>query len=155
MARFKMELPTEIIKQMETVNKNADKIFGEMTKAGAEVAAQNMRANAPDNLKAYVRLTKTYKTPSDDGINTKAMVKGYIPFSDPNRKGFSRAGGNGDTYTTTEGVPAEFLANLYEHGRSNSPFPKKPFVRKSFNKAQIEEAMLKAQAKASGGLLDE
>lgn len=155
MARFKMELPTEIIKQMETVNKNADKIFGEMTKAGAEVAAQNMRANAPSDLQPYVRVGKTFKTPSDNGINTEAYVSGYIPFSDPNRKYFSRAGGNGKTYKTTLGVPAEFLANLYEYGRSTSPFPKKPFLRKSFNKGQIEEAMLLAQAKASGGLLDE
>lgn len=155
MAKFKMELPTEIIKQMETVNKNADKIFGEMTKAGAEVVAENMRANAPDALKPFVKISKTYKTPSDDGINTNAMVKGYIPFSDPNRKGFTRKGGSGKQYTTTEGVPAEFLANLYEYGRSTSPFPKKPFVRKSFNKSQIEETMLKAQVKASGGLLDE
>ena len=155
MARFKLELPTEIIKQIDSVEKNADKIFGEMTKAGAEVAAQNMRSGAPDVLKPFVKLTKTYKTPSDDGINTKAMVKGYIPFSDPNRKEFRRKNGSGETTGTNLGVPAEFLANLYEHGRSTYPFPKKPFVRKAFNKAQIEEAMLEAQVKASGGILDD
>ena len=114
-----------------------------------------MRQNAPDTIKTYVKVTRTYRTPSDDGINTKVIVKGYIPFSDPNRKGFTRAGGGGDSYTTDKGVPAEFLANLYEHGRSTAPWPKKPFMRKSFKKKEIEEAMLKAQAKASGGLLDD
>ena len=34
-------------------------------------------------------------------------------------------------------------------------FPKKPFVRKAFKKKEIEAAMLEAQSKASGGLLDE
>lgn len=155
MAKFKLELPTEIIKQFETVNKNTTKIFGEMTKAGAEVVASNMRNNAPDTINRHVKLTKVYRTPTNDGINTKAYVKGYIPFSNPNRKGFTRKGGSGKSYTSTEGVPAEFLANLYEYGRSTAPFPKHPFLRKSFKKKEIEAAMLQAQKKASGGLLDE
>lgn len=155
MAKFKLELPTEIIKEFETVNKNTTKIFGEMTTAGAEVVASNMRNNAPDTINRHVKLTKVYRTPTDDGINTKAYVKGYVPFSDPNRKGFTRKGGSGKTYTSTEGVPAEFLANLYEYGRSTAPFPKHPFLRKSFKKKEIEQAMLEAQKKASGGLLDE
>lgn len=152
---FKVELPTEIMSDIRKIYDNTDEILGEMTRAGADVVENNMRNNAPEVLKTYVTTTRTYRTPSDDGINTKVMVKGYIPFSNPNRKGFSRRGGDGDIYTTTEGVPSEFLANLYEHGRSTLPFPKKPFVRKSFRKKEIEEAMLEAQIKASGGLLDD
>ena len=152
---FKLELPTEIMKDIQKIYDNTDEILGEMTRAGAAVVEANMRANAPDVLKDYVKTTKTYNTPSDGGINTKVIVKGYIPFSNPNRSGFTRNGGGGDSYTTDKGVPAEFLANLYEHGRSTAPWPKKPFVRKSFKKKEIEEAMLEAQSKASGGLLDE
>lgn len=152
---FKLELPTEIIKDIEKVYKNTDEMLGEMTRAGAAVVEANMRANAPDTIKEYVKTTRTYRTPSDDGINTKVIVKGYIPFSNPNRKGFTRKGGGSNSYTTDKGVPAEFLANLYEHGRSTAPFPKKPFMRKSFKKKEIEEAMLQAQSNASGGLLDE
>ena len=152
---FKLELPTEIMKDIEKVYKNTDEMLGEMTRAGAAVVEANMRTNAPDTIKQYVKTTRTYRTPSDDGINTKVIVKGYIPFSDPNRKGFTRKGGGGDSYTTEKGVPSEFLAILYEHGRSTAPFPKHPFLRKSFKKKEIEEAMLKAQSKASGGLLDE
>ena len=155
MAKFNLELPTEIIKEFETVNKNTTEIFGEMTKAGAEVVAENIRNNAPTTISGHVKITKVYRTPTDGGINTKAYVKGYIPFSNPNRKGFTRKGGSGKTYTSTEGVPAEFLANLYEYGRSTAPFPKHPFLRKSFKKKEIEAAMLKAQKRASGGLLDE
>ena len=152
---FKLELPTQIMKDIEKVYKNTDEMLGEMTRAGAAVVEANMREGAPDTLKNYVKTTRTYRTPSDGGINTKVIVKGYIPFSDPNRKGFTRKGGGGDSYTTDKGVPAEFLANLYEHGRSTAPFPKKPFVRKAFKKKEIEAAMLEAQSKASGGLLDE
>ena len=132
MAKFKIELPTEVIKEIESVNENTTEIFGKMTQAGAEVVARNMRNNAPTTINGYVKLTKIYRTPSDGGINTKAYVKGYIPFSNPNRKGFSRKGGSGKVYVSTEGVPAEFLANLYEYGRSTAPFPKHPFLRKSF-----------------------
>ncbi len=151
---FKVQLPTEIMRDIQKIYDNTDEILGEMTRAGAKVVEDNMRNNAPDTLKEYVKTTKTYRTPSDDGINTKVIVKGYIPFSNPNRKSFSRSG-KGGTYSTTKGVPAEFIANLYEHGRSTLPFPKRPFMRKSFRKKDIEEAMLAAQSEASGGLLDE
>jgi HK97 gp10 family phage protein len=156
MAKFKMELPTELIKEFETLEKKSEKIFGEMTKAGAEVVAKNVQSNAPNTIKNYVKISKVYKTPSDGGINTKVYVSGYIPFSDPNRKYFSRTNGKSSTvYKSTEGVPADFLANLYEYGRSTAPFPKHPFLRKSFKKKEIEDAMLQAQIRASGGLLDE
>ena len=155
MAKFKVQLPTEIIKDFEKINKNTSRIFGEMTEAGAKVVAENMRNNAPTTISGYIKITKIYRTPSNGAINTKAYVKGYIPFSNPNRKGFTRSGGSGKSYTSTEGVPAEFLAMLYEYGRTTAPFPKHPFLRKSFKKKEIEQAMLEAQVKASGGLLDE
>lgn len=155
MAKFKLELPTEVLKEIQSVHDNTGEIFGRMTEAGAKVVAENMKTNAPEILRSYVKITKTYRTPTDDGINTKAYVKGYIPFSNPNRKGFTRKGGSGKTYTSTEGVPAEFLSILYEYGRSTAPFPKHPFLRKSFKKKEIEQAMLEAQKEASGGLLDE
>lgn len=154
MARFNMELPTEIIKDFEKIHGNTEKIFGEMTRAGAEVVATNVRANAPSGLANYVKLSKTYRTPSDGGINTKVYFSGYMPFRD-GRTTFSRKGGSGKTYTTNKGVPADFVAMVFEYGRSGYPFPKKPFFRKSFRGGQIEAAMLKAQKEASGGLLDE
>lgn len=149
---FKMELPTEEIKKFEKMEQDTDKMLGEMTQAGAEVVAKDMEANAPDVLKGHIKISKTYKTPSDGGINTKVYISGYIPFSDPNRKYFTRAGASGKQYSTTKGVPAEFLANLYEHGRSTAPFPKHPFVRKSFKKDRIEKRMKEVNDKLMSGV---
>ena len=142
MAKFSLELPTEIMKDFQKIYKDADNIFGEMTKAGAEVVESNIRANVPKSIRNSkmmncLKITKTYKTPSDDGINTKVGFYGYFQNED------------GKT------VPAPLVANVFEYGRSNLPFPKQPFMRKSFKKGEIEQAMLKAQKKASGGLLDE
>lgn len=140
MAMFKVELPDDIIKQMEQVESNTEKIFGEMTKAGAEVVHADIIANVPasfrdSNIMGCLKVTKTYKTPSDDGINTKVGFYGYFENK------------NGET------VPAPLVCNVFEYGRSNSPFPKQPFLRRSFNASKIESAMKKAQAEASGGLL--
>ena len=139
MASFTMELPTDIIKEIEKVDKNSDKIFGGMTKAGAEVTLANVRANVPPSwrdsqIMNNIGLTKTYKTPSDGGINTKVIISGYFINKDGKR------------------TPAPLVANVFEYGRSN--FPKHPFLRRSFRKSQIEAAMLKKQKELSGGLLE-
>ena len=142
MAKFSMELPTDILKDFEKVHGNTEKIFGEMTKAGAKVVMENIKANAPRSIQTSemmncLKMTKVYKTLSDDGINTKVAFYGYFMNKDGVR------------------TPAPLVANVFEYGRSNLPFPKYPFVRRSIKKKQIEAAMLKAQKKASGGLLDE
>lgn len=157
MAKYDAILPDKELKEMRKLYNNTDEIIGGMTKAGAEVAMNNMKSNAPTPaISSHIKLSKTYKTPSDGGINTKVYISGYLPFSDPNRKYFTRRGANGKLYSTTQGVPVAFLAQLYEYGRSNgNPFPKKPFMRNAFRKADIEKAMMKAQKELSGGLLDE
>ena len=142
MAKFEMELPEELMKDLTTINDNADKIFGEMTKAGAEVVYKNIQSNIPksfigSNIMHCLKMTRVYKTPTDGGINTKVGFYGYFK----NKKGHV--------------VPAPLVANVFEYGRSNLPFKKHPFLRKSFKKNQIEQAMLQAQKKASGGLIDE
>ena len=141
MAKFSMELPTEIMRDFQKVHDNTEKIFGEMTQAGAEVAKSEIEVHVPDAIKNSdmmncLHLTKTYKTPSDDGINTKVGFYGYFTNKDGKR------------------TPAPLVANVFEYGRSNSPFPKHPFLRKSFNKSRIEKAMLEKQKEASGGLLE-
>lgn len=156
MAKFEMELPDEIIKDFKKIYDNSEKIFGGMTRAGAQVVLNNVKTSVPlSSMASHVKLSKTYKTPSDGGINTKVYFSGYLPFKG-NRKAFKRRGRKGsDVYTTTKGIPVDFLAQIYEYGRSTRPFPKKPFFRKAFKKAQIEKAMIKAQKQLSGGLLDE
>ena len=141
MARFEMQLPTEIMKDFQKIYNDSEKIFGEMTKAGADVVHHNIEANLPQSIRKSkmmncLKVTKVYKTPSDDGINTKVGFYGYFQNED------------GKT------VPAPLVANLFEYGRSGLPFPKHPFMRKAFKKGEIEQAMLKAQKRASGGLLE-
>ena len=142
MAKFELQLPEEIMRDFQRIHDNSDEIFGAMTKAGAEVVEKNIRASVPkailnSKMMNCLRITRTYKTPSDDGINTKVGFFGYFQNED------------GKT------VPAPLVANVFEYGRSSSPFPKHPFMRKAFKKGDIEQAMRKAQTQASGGLLDE
>ena len=142
MARFDLQLPEEILADIKRIYDNSTDIFGAMTKAGADVALSNIKANVPDsirdsNMMDCLKMTRVYKTPSDDGINTKVGFYGY--------------------FTNEEGkrTPAPLVANLFEYGSSRAAYPKHPFLRKSFTKSRIEAAMLEAQRKASGGLLDD
>ena len=141
MASFKLELPTEVIQQFERIDKDYEKIFGGMTKAGAEVVRSEVMSNAPDAVKSSdlmscLKMTVTYKTPSDDGINTKVAFYGYFVNSEGKR------------------VPAPLVCNLFEYGCHKHRYPKHPFLRRSFNKGAITTAMLKAQRELSRGLLE-
>lgn len=134
MARFDSILPTDLIKQFETLELNTEKMIGEMVEAGAEVAEQNIIAKMPRALyeglgSDNIILSRVYKTPSDDGINCQAMIVGYFT--------------NKDGETT----PAPLVANMFEYGSSSRKYPKQPFFRQSFNKGQIEKAMLRVQDK--------
>ena len=134
MARFEGGLPDELIKQFSELEINTPKMLGEMVQAGAEVAKANIKAKMPTALRAgltdnNIILTKVYKTPSDDGINCQAMISGYFT----NRDG--------------KVTPAPLVANMFEYGSSRRKYPKQPFFRQSFNKGQIERAMLKVQEK--------
>ena len=134
MARFEGQLPTELIKQFETLELNTEKMLGEMVEEGAKIARENIEAKMPRAFREAlgsdnIVISRVYKTPSDDGINCQAMIVGYFT----NKNG--------------EKIPAPLVANVFEYGRSNSPFPKQPFFRQSFNKSQIEKAMLRVQEK--------
>lgn len=134
MARFNAELPNDIIKEFNKLEKDTTKMLGEMTRAGAEVVMQNIKSSVPaswysSNIMKCLKITDTYETPSDDGVNTKVAFYGYFI----NRNG--------------ERIPAPLVANVTEYGRSNSKYPKKPFLRRSFKKSQIEKAMQAVQDK--------
>ena len=139
MARFDLQLPEQIIKDIQKIHDDAEKIFGAMTDAGADVVLANVKANVPASFRdskimGCLKKTRIYRTPTDDGINTKVGFYGYFV--------------NKDGKTT----PAPLVANVFEY--VSVKFPKRPFFRKSFRKAQIEKAMLEAQKRASGGLLE-
>lgn len=142
MAKLVLDIDDSVLKDISYIDKQFDHIFGGMTKAGAEVVYKNVIANLPESLRSsgfssHVKLSKVYKTPSDDGINTKVMITGYFINKDGRK------------------TPAPLVANMFEYGSSKKKYPKHPFFRKSFKKSQIMKAMEEEQKKLSGGLLDE
>lgn len=135
MAKAKFEIPKELINQMKKLEKDTPEMMKSMVEAGAETVLERMRSNAPQGMKSSPQLmaclgtTRPYEAPSDDSINVKVGFAGY--------------------FTNKDGVktPAPLVANIFEYGRSSSPFPKQPFMRKSFNKSAITKAMEQAQKK--------
>lgn len=138
MARFQAELPNDLIKEFEGLEKNCTDIFGKMVSAGAEIVHKNVLANmgssfeSTKSLKQGLKITKIYKTPSDDGINVHIGFYGY----DATKK----------TKAHPNGTPIPLIAMAREYGTSSGE-AKKPFFRKSFKKKEIEQAMQQVQDK--------
>jgi hypothetical protein len=130
MAKFKSELPYDLMKVFEDLETNCDEMFGEMCKAGSQAVYNNVMANmkkafkSTKSLEKGLKITKVYKTQSDDGINVHIGFYGY----------------------NEDGVPIPLIAQAREYGTSKGE-EKKPFFRKSFKKKQIEQAMQEVQDK--------
>ena len=134
MARMEVELPTELMKVFEELGDDTQKMLDEMTQEGAKTVLANVKANVPasfhsSGIMRCLKITRPYYTPSDGGRNTKVAFYGYFENEDGKR------------------TPAPLVCNLFEYGRSNSSYPKHPFMRRSFKKGQIEAAMMKVQDK--------
>ena len=136
MAKFKAELPNDLMKVFDELETNAPEMMGEMCKAGATVVYNKVCNNLKkafkrtDTLLKGLKITKVYKTPNDDGINVHIGFYGY----------------NADKKTKKhpKGVPIPLIAMAREYGTSTGE-DKKPFLRKSFAKKDIEQAMMEVQ----------
>lgn len=139
MARFSAELPNDLIKEFEDLGNNAEKMMGEMTKAGAEVVYTLVKSNmqksfkTTNSLEKGLKMTRVYKTPSNDAIGVYIGFYGYDPDSKPTKR-------------HPKGTPIDLIAKAREYGTSSGE-AKKPFFRKSFRKSDIEQAMIKVQKK--------
>ncbi len=51
MAGFNLELPEDLINNLKTISNNTDEMFGQMTKAGAEVVYKNVVNNMKSSFK--------------------------------------------------------------------------------------------------------
>lgn len=134
MATFEEQLPTELMKQFEFLDKNTDTMLKEMTREGATRVLANVKANVPQSFRKSgimrcLKRTRSYKTPSDDGVATKVAFYGYFTNEDGKR------------------TPAPLVCNLFEYGRSGRSDPRHPFMRRSFVSSEIEAAMKKVQDK--------
>lgn len=143
MARFEADLPTDLIKTFDELNVETQKMLEEMTQEGAKTVLANVKANVPasfhnSGIMQCLKITRPYYTPSDGGRNTKVAFYGYFKsHDDAANRYFQKYRG--------DNVPAPLVCNLFEYGRSNSPYPRHPFMRRSFKKGQIEAAMMKVQ----------
>ena len=137
MAKFKAELPNDLIKVFDELETDAPMMMGEMCKAGAavvydKVVAGLKKAFDPDRVGSMLKglkITKVYETPSDDGINVHVGFYGYdgVP-----------------TKQYHKGTPIPLKAMAREYGTSSGE-RKVPFLRKSFAKKDIEQAMMEVQ----------
>lgn len=138
MAKFNAELPNDLIKEFENLETNAEIMMGEMCKVGAEVVHKKVVANLGKSFKSTgslmkgLKVTRVYKTPSDDGVNVHIGFYGY----DTDKISKSHP----------KGVPIPLIAMAREYGTSRGE-KKKPFLRKSFSKGEIEQAMMNVQKK--------
>ena len=131
MAGFNVELPNELIKSFQELEANTEEMLSDMTRAGAEVVYKQVKSNmkssfkSTESLEKGLKITKSYRTPSDDGINTKVGFYGY----------------------DEDGIPIPLKALAREYGTSRGE-KKKPFFRKAFRQeSAITNAMMKAQEK--------
>lgn len=137
MARFKAELPNDLIKVFDELETNTPEMMGEMCKAGATVVYNKVVANLgkafkkTDTLLKGLKITRVYRTPSDDGINVHIGFYGYEKGSKPTKR-------------HPKGTPIPLIAMAREYG-TKSGEKKKPFFRKSFAKKDIEQAMMEVQ----------
>ena len=131
MAGFNVELPNKLIKSFQELEANTEEMLSDMTRAGAEVVYKQVKSNmkssfkSTESLEKGLKITKSYRTPSDDGINTKVGFYGY----------------------DEDGIPIPLKALAREYGTSRGE-KKKPFFRKAFRQeSAITNAMKKAQEK--------
>ena len=135
MAKFKAELPSELLEVFDELETNSSIMMGEMCKAGATVVYDKVVSNLgkafkrTESLVKGLKITKVYQTPSDDGINVHIGFYGYD--GEP-------------TYQYPKGTPIPLKAMAREYGTSSGE-KKVPFLRKSFSKKDIEQAMLEVQ----------
>lgn len=132
MAKFELQLPNELLKEFENLEVTTPKMLQEMVDAGAKKVYDNVKNNMSKSFKKTDRLNKclhvsnTYKTPSDDGTNTKVFFSGYLD--------------------DKEKHSAPLVAMAREYGTSRGE-KKKPFFKKSFKKSEIEAVMKNVQEK--------
>lgn len=136
MAKFKAELPADLMKVFDELETNTPIMLGEMCKAGATVVYNKVVSGLGRAFKSTgtllkgLKVTKVYETPSDDGINVHIGFYGYDS--------------ENHTPQYPNGKPIPLIAMAREYGTSRGE-KKVPFFRKSFSKKDIEQAMQEVQ----------
>ena len=83
MAKFKAELPNDLIKMFQDLEEDSKKIFGEMTQAGAKAVYEGVKRNMKKSFKTTKSLDKgltisrVQVTSDGDSIQTWIGFYGY------------------------------------------------------------------------------
>lgn len=131
MARYAVEIPNDVLTELEKRDTKLESITDEMLEAGGKVVYARAEGNIsksfknPAPIRSGLRLTRVYKN-SDEGKSIKVGFYGYYKA----RK----------TKKYPGGVPIPLIASAREYGTSSGEAAK-PFFRKSFNRAAINAAM--------------
>ena len=149
MARFFNEIPYEIISQLDKIAES--KMLEEMLEEAGKVVFEKVKSNlkksfeSTQSLEKGLKITRVYRTPSDDGINVFVGFYGYTNSKKPVK--VSKTSKSGKKYTyEREGIPIPLIAIAREYGTSRGE-KKKPFLRKAFKKSEIESIMEEVQKK--------
>jgi hypothetical protein len=135
-AKFKAELPNDLMKVFDELETDAPAMMGEMCKAGATVVYNKVVSGIGRAFKSTgtllkgLKITRVYETPSDDGVNVHVGFYGYDS--------------ENPTPQYPNGKPIPLIAMAREYGTSRGE-KKVPFFRKSFSKKDIEQAMQEVQ----------
>jgi len=130
MAKFDAELPNDLIKEFEKLDINSDDMFNEMVEAGENVIYSNIHNNMRRAFKSTKSLEKGLRIARPKKLKRNDGYGGWVGF---------------DGYTE-DGTPIPLIAMAREYGTSRGE-AKRPFVRTSVHKSEIESAMLKVQEK--------
>ena len=141
MAKFTFEMPMDMIKELETLEMNTPEMMKAMTDAGATVVYNNIMKNIDlPNTKTGREIIKSFKVARAvkgrkfSGYATRVYSDGYV---------FSSGWSKGAKKYPDKGVPIPLIIAVMEFGSTYAS--KKPFYRKSWKKAEIEDAMKAAQ----------
>ena len=144
MAKFEVEIPNSTIERLDkfSVKDMVDEMLSGAAKAVLENVRSNMRKSfkTTRSLEKNLKITNVYKTPSDGGRNIAIGFYGYAPDN------------TSEKYPA--GKPVPLIAMAREYGTSSGE-QKKPFLRKSFKKPEIEAVMQRIHDRYIGELNDE
>ena len=138
MAQFDSEIPLELMREIEQLSEGSAQMMEEMVTAAADVVHQEVESNLSKSFKSTaslrkgLKITKIYHRADDDSINIKIGFYGY----DESKK----------SARYPKGKPIPLIALAREYGTSSGE-AKKPFFRRSFKRAKIEQAMMRVQEK--------
>ena len=138
MASFKAELPNDLIKEFDKLESSSDKMIEEMVDAGTNVIYSNVQANMSKTFKSTKSLRKGLRRTKAKNLKGNDGFGGWVGFT-----------GYDETKRTKrypKGVPIPLIAMAREYGTSTGE-RKRPFLRPSVKKSEIESAMQSVQDK--------